>query len=64
MEKWDTYEVVPHPDGWAVKHKDEMAGPYQTKLAAFEAAASLVEQVIVDGRAVELRVPAVEKPQD
>jgi hypothetical protein len=59
MNEWDTYEVVPHPEGWAVRHNDELAGPYETKQAAFEAAASSAELMIAEGHAVEVRVPAV-----
>jgi hypothetical protein len=63
MDQSDTYEILPHPNGWVVKHNGEVAGPYETKQAAFEAAASAAELVIAEGHAVELRVPAVGPPQ-
>jgi hypothetical protein len=63
MDEREIYEIVPHPNGWVVKHNGETAGPYETKQAAFEAAAGSAEQVIADGRAVELRVPAAGPPQ-
>ena len=53
----DTYEIVRHFEGWAVRHRDELTGPYETKQAAFEAAASFVELLIADGQGVEIRVP-------
>jgi hypothetical protein len=59
----DTFEIVPHPEGWAVRHNREVTGPYETKQAAFEAAASFAEREIADGRGVELRVPAEGRPQ-
>ena len=52
-----TYEIVRHSEGWAVRHRDELTGPYETKQAAFEAAASFVELLIADGQGVEIRVP-------
>ena len=58
MDVTDTYEIVRHPEGWAVRHRDELTGPYETKQAAFEAAASFVELLIADGQAVQIRVPA------
>jgi hypothetical protein len=63
MDMTDTYEIVRHPEGWAVKHRDELKGPYETKQAAFEAAASFVEMIIAEGQAVEIRVPAEGPPQ-
>jgi hypothetical protein len=58
MNDADTYEIVPHPEGWAVKHNGELNGPYETKQAAFEAAASFVELLIAQGQAAQIRVPA------
>src|SRR3954469_5569784 len=36
MDAADTYEIVRHPEGWAIRHRDELKGPYATKQAAFE----------------------------
>jgi hypothetical protein len=58
MNDAQTFEIVPHAKGWAVKHREEVSGPYLTKQAAFEAAAGLVENLIAQGEAVEIRVPA------
>ena len=58
-----TYEIVRQPDGWAIKHDGEITGHYETKQAAFEAAASFVELLIAEGQGVQIRVPAEGPPQ-
>jgi hypothetical protein len=63
MRENRSFEIVPHPEGWAVKHQDGIAGPYLTKQAAFEAAAGLVENLIAQGYAIQIRVPAEGRPQ-
>ena len=63
MRDAETYEIVPHPEGWAVKHEGELSQAYATKQAAFEAATTLAEALIAEGCAIEVRVPAEGPPQ-
>jgi hypothetical protein len=53
-----TYRVVPYEDQWGVAHDGEIAGPYVTREAAFEAAVAPASLALKQGYAVEVSVPA------
>lgn len=50
------YQVLPREDHWVVRHDEDVAGPYVTKQAAFEAAVSTAGRAMAEGYAVELTV--------
>ncbi len=55
-----TYRVVPQEGQWGVEHDGDVAGPYVTREAAFEAAAATASLALKQGLAVEVSVPPYE----
>jgi len=50
------YAIVRVPDGWGVRHGDELTSGYLTKEAAFEAAAAAASNAIKVGLEVTVTV--------
>ncbi len=50
------YQVVRDDEDWLVKHETDVAGPYLTKEAAFEAAVAAASASLANGHAIELTV--------
>jgi Uncharacterized protein conserved in bacteria (DUF2188) len=55
-----TYNVVAQTGGWSVDHNGELAGPYATKEAAFEAAVASAANAIKQGYEIQMLVPGSE----
>ena len=51
------YKVVGQNGGWSVDHNGQLAGPYATKEAAFEAAVVSATHAIKQGYEIRLLVP-------
>ena len=56
-----TYRVVPYDGQWGVEHDGDIAGPYVTREAAFEAAVAPASLALKQGHAVEVSVPAPDR---
>jgi hypothetical protein len=52
-----SYKIVARGKCWSVNHDGNLAGEYQTKEAAFEAAASAASNAIKNGLEIEITVP-------
>jgi hypothetical protein len=59
-----TYRVVPYEAQWGVEHDGNIAGPYVTREAAFEAAVAPASLALKQGYAVEVSAPAPDRSAD
>jgi Uncharacterized protein conserved in bacteria (DUF2188) len=55
------YRIVPYQDGWGVEHDRRIAGPYETKEAAFEAASGPASNAVKLGYKVSIMVEGGEQ---
>jgi len=52
-----SYSIEPYQSGWGVKHDGETVGPYETKVAAFEATVAAASLALREGHALEITAP-------
>jgi len=57
------YRIIPSQDGWGVEHDGKIAGAYDTKGAAFEAAIGPASNAIKLGYAVSIMVEGSERQE-